>query len=366
MSTFLYSPMSPRTGTNFSFVEGTSVCDFVHLPTALDVEEHASSKARESDSYATYTPQTHTYYQPTRLLSPSEPSTARLQLQRSNVRLLELLESVQEELNKQRILMRNIHNRVSTLELESDNNTATRFSPVATPTTLLSVPQTRNKSPAKSASLLPESRAWWEACQNFAHNCDSPFNATDFLATPKRLSELQFDFNFDDGGGDDVQTVAAPLATPIPELHDVPGLTPESDDDENIEYPAMALSPPGDIPITRPRAVTFPWAAPSGTSESDIVERVVEFSHVKIPRPPILQSPPRSLKSKASVLMLGGSEEEITALPPMSPREPTPVVECTKKGGHRKIKSLFMVKTLLKGKMEREDECGSKRLYLYR
>ncbi|KAF2844645.1 hypothetical protein T440DRAFT_314958 [Plenodomus tracheiphilus IPT5] len=362
MATFLHSPMSPGSGTSFSFIEGTSVCDFVHLSDALEVEENKSSKQQNHESQATYTPQMRTFYQPTRLQSPSEPPTARTQLQQSNVRLLELLESVQEELDKQRNLMRDIQNRVSTLEQESDSNTIARSQSIATPAKTTS--HARSKSPSKHTSLLPlESRAWWEACQNFAHNCDTPFNATDFLATPRRFSGLQFDFNFDN---DAAQTAVAPPASPVPELHEVPVLTPESEEDTDT-HRVVALPPPGDAIITRPRAVTFPSIQPTEAG-SDILERVVEFSHIKIPRPPILQSPPRSLKSKVSTTALEDCGEEITALPVMPPREPTPVENVKSRGGHRKIKSLFMVKTLLKGRVsgEKEEEWGSRKLYIHR
>lgn len=360
MATFLYSPMSTGTGTNFSFVERALVCDFVHLSDALEVDHDQAGKEQDYfDSQVSCTPQEHTYYPSTSLQSPSEPSTARLQLQQSNQRLLELLESVQGELDKQRALMRDIQSRVSTLEQESNSNTVTRVQSMATPTKTIS--QIRSKQP--SSNLPLESRTWWEACQNFAHNCDTPFNATEFLATPPRFSGLDFDFNFDTD--DDAHTIVAPSAAPVPDLTDVPGLTPESEEDDITMYifsetrPASALSPPADagaVPvITRPRAVTFPCVHASDTrteteTETDILERIVEVSRFKMPRPPMLQSPPRSVKSSASVVALEDGNEDITALPVMPSREPTPV-ESVRKAGHGKMKSLLLGRALLKGRV---------------
>ncbi|KAH9862830.1 hypothetical protein J1614_010923 [Plenodomus biglobosus] len=358
MATFLYSPMSTGTGTSFSFVERASVCDFVHLSDALEVDHDQASKEQDYfDSQAMYTPQENTYYPSTSLQSPSEPPTASFQLQQSNLRLLELLESVQGELGKQRALMRDIQTRVSTLEQESNSNTVTRVQSMATPTKTIS--PIRSKQP--SSNLPLESRTWWEACQNFAHNCDTPFNVTEFLATPRRFSGLDFDFNFDNDE-DDAHTIVAPPAAPVPELTDVPGLTPEPEEDDMTMYifpetrPATALSPRADTGavavIRRPRAVTFPCVHASDIkteTETDILERIVEVSRFKMPRPPMLQSPPRSVKSSASVAALEDSNEDITALPVMPPREPTPV-ESVRKGGHGKMKSLLLGRTLLKGR----------------
>ncbi|KAH9860964.1 hypothetical protein IAQ61_010700 [Plenodomus lingam] len=427
MATFLYSPMSPpETGTNFSFVEGTSVCDFMHVSDTVEVKDNKTNQEqdRDSDSQTTCTPHMCSYYQPTQLQSPSEPSTAKIQLQQSNRRLLELLESVQAELDKQRALMRDIQNRVSTLEHESESNAVTRVQSSATSVTSSS--QTHIKAAPKCTSNLPmESRAWWEACQTFAHNCSTPFNATEFLVTPhqpqpqqsiaspqqpqqqQQLSALNFDFAFENNPNnntdDDAQTfVARPTASEIlltedfnnavPKLAHVPSPTaPESGIDTTpttiirsitietqTHVAPIAPSPPA--PTT-----TTTITAQSSTPEPPILERVLDLSHAKIRAPPLLQSPPRSLKNKASVVTTLEQYEElddcyedsdITALPEIPAlTSPVPSVQSLKKaglgvgGGHWKMKSLCMVRTLLKGKAgERgEEECGgSKRVYVHR
>lgn len=348
MPASLHSRMSLRTSTAFSFIEGNSVYEFVHSFDGLNIDERETGKKCSGQSQATKHPEMHAYYQPTGWQSPSEVSKKRIQLQKSNVRLLELLQSIQEELDTQHKLMRDIRN-------ESYNNTLVTTTDDCVNTPTPSSLQACSKSQNTGLEVLSlESREWRKACENFAQNCETTFNPIEPPHRPESLSVLGFDFNFTNKN---VPTAFATFSTPTPQLSDVPGLTSESDDDEE-PCMATALWSPGEPITTRTRVLTLP--------ADDIMEHVVEFSHFMIARPPRLQSPPRSSKSKSSGLVTEEPDEEITALPQMPAQASTPAVSVKKHGHHRKIKSLFTVKTLLKGRcLGKEVEYRSKSMPIY-
>lgn len=345
MATFLDCSISPRTAKTFSFQEGTSAHDFTHLSGATLLE---LANNQENDVPTTSAPQTRPYYQPTRLRHTSVASTTKSDLRRSDDKLADMLRSIQAELAMQREIMLDVQARVSSLEQQSNNINYTKPGREADPS---------HDSTSRASALTRESRTWWEACQNFAHNCDTPFPATEFLATPRRFSG--FDFNFST-----LKTSPPPAEPKTPEVDDVPSLTPGSEHDEHSK--ASTPERCESSHPARPSSTPKPTVKQDEDVSSDIVERILHFDKVKIPQPPILQSPPRNLRSKET--SSSSYDENITALPVM-PLRPVTMPVGSEKGvrQHIRIRSLFTYKALLKGKAEeRETNEGSRRLYVHR
>lgn len=314
MATFLHSPMSPPSARAFSF-------QHMSIATTIDV-----IKCAEDNDTIVPSPQ-NKISETSRPLSRA--STSKSQLRRSNEILTETLESIKRELGHQRTIMLSLQTRI--LQIECESHSAKMVHPTQRKISI----QGEDGSPPSSnmSNITRESQTWWEACQNFAHNCDTPFNATEFLKTPQPLSG--FDFNF--GVQDDYP--GAPPGTPA--LEDVPGLTPSSLRDEQSNKSLKESFKAMNRPFPLSNRSTSPSEA-----GSDIVERIVEFDRVRIPAPPILQTPPRSIRSKPESVM--SVEEDITALPSMPPRPES--VERSPKRQHGRIKSLFMYKALLRTK----------------
>ncbi|KAH7377340.1 hypothetical protein BKA66DRAFT_588925 [Pyrenochaeta sp. MPI-SDFR-AT-0127] len=336
MATFLKSPMSPSSLQTFSFHAGTAKNDTTHLSGATMLD---FSNGREAYLATADTSPSEAFNLDQQSRRSSYASTTKSQLRHSNHTLIEMLQNIQTELTAHRSIMLDIQSRVSNLEHTTrvDNKEGSVRLPEINEVQLPPIKRTSN--------LTRESQAWWESCQNFAHNCDTPFNVNEFLKTPRRFSG--FDFNF--------EAMKAKQGTPpmTPEVDDIPGLTPASDRDEHSDadtHEDLAQ------PFTDARFPTSDPTLGNGDDGSDIVERIVEFDKIKIPMPPLLQSPPRSLRSKSASIL--SPEEGITALPDLPP-PPPPVAE-TSQRYYKGIKSLFTYKALLRNRTSDKGElCAS-------
>ena len=332
MTASLPSRLSPRTSTAFSFIEDTSVCDFVHSPDLPEVQGHEVDGETSQQIHTAHSSGTRIYGRPTEQESTSDLSEKKTQLQNSNVRLLELLQSIQEELDMQRKLMRDIE--YETCHSKSITTTAQcRDSPI--PSSSQSC-----KSQLKDTGFLPI-----ESSEGFAQNCERKFNRIECLHQPGRLSTLGFDFNFTN---ENVQTVSVPSPNTTPDLNNLLGPTPDLADDEDLRI-ATALSFPQVPNVTAARTQPgTPTTLQITEHGSDNPQHIIDMSHFMIPTPPRPQSPQRNSKRKLRWLATEENMENITALPQLPSQTSTPEV-CTKKQGHhRNIKSFFRVKTLLK------------------
>ncbi|KAJ4364142.1 hypothetical protein N0V83_009597 [Neocucurbitaria cava] len=174
----------------------------------------------------------------------------------------------------------------------------------------------------KTKYASSESQTWWEACQNFARNCDTPFSANEFLRTPRRFSG--FDFHFD-----------AFKSRPR-----TPPLTPEEEaDGMQNNTPSASFNP-------KPRGS-------NEHSNDNVLERVPEFDKTRILTPPNLQTPPGSVHNKSlSVLSV---EADITALPELPTEPAPPLVAERSQRSYKGIKRMFTYKALLKSKGSEEE-----------
>jgi hypothetical protein len=242
-----------------------------------------------------------------------------------------MLENVQKELVAHRSLMLDMQSRMAHLEQSSRNHSHKATAPVDRKATTPRHPR---------HATTRETQTWWEACQNFAHNCDTPFSATEFLKTPRRLSGFDFNFQPQKPHRQDSTT---------PELNEVPALTPASDGEEHSSFL--------DTPERRPdnksddaREAHLGQRNDDVDAYSDIVEHIVEFDKMRISPTLVLQTPPRSLRSvRSKVEAVGDGEEGITALPKFErPVTPPPVVDTSPQQQQKRIKSFFKYKGLLR------------------
>ena len=139
-----------------------------------------------------------------------------------------------------------------------------------------------------------------------AQDYDAPMYARKYLKTPRRFSG--FDFNFD--------SLKQKLDTPptTPEAIRLPRLVSASTTDERPRIDAFWEQ---GLTFRDPLSPTEDFVSMINNDGSDIVEQIVEFDVVHIPMPPLLQTPPRSLRSKAASLV--SREDDITALPDVPP-----------------------------------------------
>ncbi|CAO2649826.1 Nn.00g011180.m01.CDS01 [Neocucurbitaria sp. VM-36] len=339
MATFLSSPISPSSLYIFSSRESTSNDDITHLSGETDLDSSTLPEAYLE------TPNTspNMCSKPTMTSKRSSyASTTKSDLRQSNYALRQMFQNIQGELAAYRSIMLNIQSRVSNLEkaASADNQADGPHNTLDT-----------QDCPTSHTSI--ESQTWWEACQNFARNCDTPFSANEFLKTPRRFSG--FDFHFD------AFKSSKPHTPPVtPEAANITqDLTSASNrgsgEQSNLSPNNATHSPPSSDPQLRSRE-----------QGSDILERILEFDKIKIPLPPVLQSPPRSLRSK-SASVLSEEANNVTALPelPAAPLETAPpaAVE-TPQRSYKGIKSLFTYKALLKSKVPEKEYQG--RMHFYR
>lgn len=263
----------------------------------------------------------------------SYASTTKSELRQSNHQLFEMLQSVQSELATHRAMMLDIQSRLSFLEQDTPTMVESCEPDVLSPAEEKIAAPTRPPPPPprRPSSLIPpglERQSWWQACQNFAENCDTPFNATEFLGKPSHFDD--FDFHF---GGLATDEGVRPESTLILDIDEVPALSPESEHHPSevveIELEAPLASSPE---LGRLSCETVESRSPSVFSEAaprtsgltmehreeidNIIEQIVEFKKPAA-LPPLLLHPPPSGRA-ASIL----SVEEITALPDLPPIVP--------------------------------------------
>lgn len=260
----------------------------------------------------------------------SYASTTKSELRQSNQQMFEMIQNLQSEFATHRALLLDIQSRLSFLEQDAPTMVESCAPEVLSPVMdELKAPQRPPPPPPRRVSSLIapglERQSWWQACQNFAENCDTPFNAQEFLKTPSRFED--FDFHFGGLATDGLVRCEAPVEIAI---EDVPALSPESEnhdseveDIENVE--PLTLSPEP----ARQSSEGVESRSPSIFSEGEprtsgltmdhceeidnIVEQIVEFRKPAA-LPPLLLHPPPSGRT-ASIM----SVEEITALPDLPP-----------------------------------------------
>ncbi|KAF9690496.1 hypothetical protein EKO04_011419 [Ascochyta lentis] len=263
----------------------------------------------------------------------SYASTTKSQLRQSNHQLFEMLQTIQAELATHRAIMLDVQTRLSFIEQDAPTMVEDGATEVLSPAGDLKPPQRPPPPPPRRASsLIPpgrESQSWWQSCQNFAENCDTPFSAQEFLKTSARFED--FDFHF--GGLSTGEEI--PPASPI-EVLENPALSPES----------KRQSSENDGP-TSPSIFSEGAPRTSGLTMEDyeerdnIIEQIVEFRKPAV-LPPLLLHPPPSGRTTSLL-----SVEEITALPDLPPA--TEVVNEAQR--HRKgIRSISSKWASLKGR----------------
>jgi hypothetical protein len=269
------------------------------------------------------------------------------QLRKTNQQLSETIQSIQVELATHRALMLDVQARLSFLEQDTtmiEDNAPTMVEGNApedvSPTDELKPPQRSPPPPPprRASSLIPpgrESQSWWQACQNFAENCDTPFNAQEFLGTPSRFED--FDFHF--GGlptaegkseGDAVRPVTPPAVEEVPQLS--PESQRQSSESDGPRSPSIFSDDEG---APRTSGLTI-----ETIEEDNIIEQIVEFKKPAA-LPPLLLHPPPS--GKTASLM---SVEELTALPEVVPKEVVSESQRHRKG----MRSISTKWASLKGK----------------
>ncbi|KAF2677355.1 hypothetical protein K458DRAFT_378535 [Lentithecium fluviatile CBS 122367] len=213
--------------------------------------------------------------------SVATASTSKSQLRQTNQVLIHMLSNIQTELAAHRKIMLDIQQRVSHLEYESNASVTAE-----TPRAALQALEGNKDASRRSSKLVPsEGRTWWEACQNYARNSESPISAREFLRTPVRYSG--FDFQF----GVPFQTNTPP-ATP-PDVDDLPPLTPTSEDgdcsgsDSDLGTPTRH-----NVSLGEDMLASTPKMETATDIETDIREQTVEIAKSKMPAPPVLQPPP--------------------------------------------------------------------------
>lgn len=272
-----------------------------------------------------------------------------------------MIQSVQTELATHRALMLDIQSRLSFLEQDAPTMVESCAPEVLSPVVDELKPPQRAPPPPpqrRASLVIPpgrESQSWWQMCQKFAENCDTPCDPQEFLKTPGRFE----DFDFHLGGPATTDSVRP--TTPVElELDNVPALSPDSERhssrDADFELGAnesVAQSPQ----LERQSSESVESRSPSIFSEGqprlsgltmehceeidNIIEQVVEFKKPAA-LPPLLLHPPPSGRT-ASIM----SVEEITALPDCPPVvEVSPAPQQHRKG----IRSISSKWASLKGR----------------
>ncbi|KAH7092598.1 hypothetical protein FB567DRAFT_241171 [Paraphoma chrysanthemicola] len=231
----------------------------------------------------------------------------------SNQELYEILQNIEKELATNRSIMLDIQSRLSLLEQRTGNSPALVKS-------VTGVQHSQNQRTLRS----PERKTWWDVYQSFLDSCDTPHSIHEPVKRPKNFSGFQFDFECSDYKR---KTSSAP-----PDVGDVPDLTPTS------ERPSSTRpAPPNTSKIDPRHGYTEPNSMPrDNRGQNDIVEHVVAVDRLMIPKPPLLQSPPRSRKSANSLLSLSN---DITALPAMPSQPSSPQISQDRRSYMKQVKN---------------------------
>ncbi|KAJ8118698.1 hypothetical protein OPT61_g385 [Boeremia exigua] len=256
----------------------------------------------------------------------SYASTTKSELRQSNQQMFEMLQNLQAELATHRALMLDIQSRLSFLEHDAPTIVELSAPEALSPAveTIKAPQRPPPPPPRRTSSLIPpglERQSWWEACQHFAENCDTPFNAQEFLKTPSHFDD--FDFHF---GGLATDVEVEPETLVEIDIEDVPALSPESENhDSEIEVEPFTLSSEPERQSSEDAESRSPSIFSEGAPRTsgltmdqcedidNIVEQIVEFKKPAA-LPPLLLHPPPSGRT-ASIM----SVEEITALPGLPP-----------------------------------------------
>lgn len=274
----------------------------------------------------------------------SSVSTTKSQLRQSNAQLLTMLQNIQSELATHRAIMLDVQARLSFIEQDAptmvdENNAPEILSPVVND---LKPPQRAPPPPPprRASSIIPpgrESQSWWQACQNFAENCDTPFNASEFLTTPGGQFE-DFDFHFGGltTGGDEDEVI--PVPSPI-ELADTSAPSPVSN--QHSPSSPSSVSPSPNTFYSNENAPLIHSLTPQTSPIDTIIEQIIEFKKPTALRPLLLHPPPSGRTASLR------SVEEITALPCVQPVDIVMEVQRHKRG----VRSLGSRWGSRKGKM---------------
>lgn len=334
MATFLYSPMTP----NSSHI----IPDRNATPRKYEARRFTPQLVEARNETGVYSASAVTSPADvqraiTNSRRSSIASSTKTQLRSSNEKLLGILQDIHAELATYRSIIYELQSRITHLERNAfekpKDSVGTNSLKIVEDIHLVD----------RSSNVTRESHRWWEACQNFAHNCDTPFSARDFLKTPGHYAGFDFDF--------DVRKFTPHTPTATPEVDDVPSLTPASASDELSEDDTPAEQPAQtDITVMK-------LEDRDNEAGSDIVERVLDLDQLKMPAIPFLQSPPRSARSKSASASPRSMDDTITALPNLPP--PPPVSEKSHRNSKR-IKSLFTYKISLRHKTTNKGEYESR------
>lgn len=261
--------------------------------------------------------------------SRASVSTTNSELRQTNSMLVEMLQNMQAELQTHRQILLNIQNRVTSLE--PDPKATLDAKPhEPSPQVTYSAPDNQTAAPRRDSHILaPEAADWWQTCQNFARNSDTPMSAQEFLRTPHRFSG--FDFKWD-----------APNTSSShpPDLEDIPPLTPTSDQGESSGFGSpldQNVFLGGEYAASHPRIAT-----PVDDVGTDIKECIVEFDKRTLPSVPNLQPAPGARPTLVrNETMISATEPEL--------------VECSHRF-FKGVKSLVTYKALLKQKSSDKGE----------
>lgn len=258
---------------------------------------------KRPEAFVTRTTDTpNLYSQPTAISNHSSfASISKSQLRQTNNTLIDMLQVMQSELEAHRSIMLNIQSRLSNLE----------HAPAPTSVPYLTAsPFDILDEKYEEGRISSEGRKWWDVCKTFAHNCDTPFSASEFFRTPRH--SLGFEFGFSPTKSRPptlrTQSTSHDLSSPVSAIRSSVAL-PEDDGIFQPLYVGAAKSAP---------QVPRPPKQASMQEKSDIIEHVIFFDKLHVPAPPILASPPRSSRSYSTCSTTSTAisvEKDLTALP---------------------------------------------------
>ena len=332
MTTFLNSPSSPKPVHGTFYDDERSIRDTsrhaanLSGATMLDLISGPEGTIAAAYNEAASTPTKST----SKSKRPSHASATKSQLRQTNRTLLEIVQNIQAELAFQREAMLDMQTRIYHLETRPCNHAGNHTSDDVVPSPPKPPPRKRpevRSKPAKSTTRETARRR--DAHQKHAERRGAANKDGAFWKSPTRFSG--FNFNFD-------------LLETVPDSRDAPEVLRASPPLlEKDEHSDPFTSGKRKTPSRITRVLTGEPTAMYHDVVSDIREHVIDFDRVRTPVPPILQTPPRSSRSKLNTAY--SRDDEITALPQV-PVIPSTIEETPH---HRKgIKSLFMYKTFSK------------------
>ncbi|KNG52771.1 hypothetical protein DDE82_005719 [Stemphylium lycopersici] len=340
MGTFLNSPNTPKPVHTFyhddnrsskhtghkANLSGATMLDLLNGPEGSIAAAYESSNTRPRSSKSR---------------RPSHTPSTKTQLRQTNRTLVEIVQNVQVELATQRQAMLDMQSRI--LQLES----------AVYGDTIEFAPRHTNRAHKKRSEIKEaegagrETQRWWDTSSHQPQKqqtLEPPRKIADFWKSPSRFSGFNFNFDL-------LETIPRPSSSHAPEVHNVPSRwAPSSEDqgDDNYEKQPKhnhSFHTPGNrrIPPRITRANTSdPTSSLYHDAVSDIKEHVIEFDKINIPTPPLLQSPPKTSRSRLATAY--SRDDEITALPRIPPVL-TPVVPEDTPRNHKGIRSLLIYKT---------------------